>query len=210
MAAQSYPEYWVTGPIHHYIRVKGSSAIYYLGTAEVTPQTQWRQYKQTVFNDEAGKTLGGQYTYDGQAAMVSVTFSRWSRLAWEQLMLRGANRGLTYTFGQETRWSRGALVLGNMDFELWQVYENSLNPYGPNRTVVGLELGRYWPQVLLENEDQIKAGTQAETPLFVFDCQPKRIPQQSLSSVNAETNERGWMLLGLSDAWFPADVLIPQ
>lgn len=210
MAAQSYPEFWVTGPIHHYVRVKGDTDIWYLGTAEVTPQCQWKQYKQTAYNDIAGKTLGGQYTYDGQAAMVSVTFSRWSRRAWEKILLRGANRGLTFTYGAETRWSRGALMLGNMDFELWQVYENSLNPYGPNRTLYGVELGRYWPQVLLENEDQIKAGTQVETPVFVFDCQPKRVPQASLNQINAEANERGWVLVSLNDEDFPAAVLVPQ
>lgn len=209
MAINSFPAYHVTGAIHHYVRALGG-VIKYLGTAEVTPQMQLRRYYQRVANDEAGKTLPGQETRDGQAAKVAVSFSRWSKLAWGDLLLSGLAAGLDFDEGQESRWSRGALVYGQDTVELWQVYENSLNPGGPNRALFGIELGRYWPQVKVEEDNQPQAGTQVERKLLIFDCTPKRIVQASYSSVNTSLNERGFTLYRIDDAAFPADVLVPQ
>lgn len=209
MAVPTFPDYWVTGAIHHYVRVRGGN-IMYLGTAEVTPQLQVRQYSQIVHNDEAGKTLPGQKTYDGQAASIAVTFSRWSRKAWEDILLCGLQAGVDFDFGAETRWSRGGLMFGTRDYELWQVFEHATRVPLATRQLLGLELGRYWPQVTTEASDFPKEGTQAQCPLFVWDAQPRRVPQASFSSVNEAINERGWLLFRLDDAAFPAETLVPQ
>ena len=210
MPVATFPEFHVTGAIHHWVRVKGSSAYLYLGTAEVTPQLQLRRYYQDAPNDEAGKTLPGQRTRDGQAATIAVSFTRWSKNTWDALLLSGSAAGLDFDMGQESRWSRGGLVFGQDDVELWQGYENSLNPNGPNRAIYSIELGRYWPRVMIEEDNQPQAGTQVERKLLIFNCQPFRVPQSSISNVNASTNERGWVLFRLDDGAFPADVLIPQ
>lgn len=209
MAIASFPAYHVTGAIHHYVRVRGGN-ILYLGTAEVTPQLQLRRYYQRVANDEAGKTLPGQMTRDGQAATVAVSLSRFSKVAWDDILLSGLVAGLDFDMGQESRWSRGALVFGQDTIELWQVYENSLNPNGPNRAIYSIELGRYWPQIVVSEDNQPQAGTQVERKLLIFDCQPQRVQQASASTVNASINERGFVLFRVDDAAFPAEVLIPQ
>lgn len=198
MAAASFPDVHVTGPVQHYVRVPTSdNLIYFLGTAEVTPQMQRRRYYQNVMNDLAGKTLPFQKTYDGEAATVSVALTRYSKEAWAAILDAGHTRALTSGNGRETRWSRGAPVYGQLTIELWQVYDNVFNPAGAS---AGLEIGWYWPQVTLVQHDTIAAGTQAEKLLLVFDCTPEW---------NFD-GDRGWVLYENNPAYFPNDVRVPQ
>ena len=206
MAVPSFPEIHVTGPVHHYIQTIGG-AFWYLGTAEITPQMQIRRYTSKVMNDNAGKTLPIQKTYDGEAATVSVALSQFSKFAEEQLQASGIAGGVHFVAGQDTRWGRGSLVYGKSTFKLWQVYDNFFNPFG---TSTGLEIGWYWPQVELLQRDTTKAGAQGEILLCVFDCTPLRIAQASNNSVNATRNERGWMLYSQNPSFFPDDVRVPQ
>ncbi len=206
MAVPSFPQVHVTGVVHHYIKTNGDS-IYYLGTAEVTPQMQIRRYRQNVMNDRAGKTLAYQKTWDGEAAVVSVLLTNFSKFAEAAMQESGRTAGVQVQPGEETRWARGSPVYGNSTFQLWQVYDNFFNPFG---TSAGLEIGWYWPQVELLQRDTVKAGTQGEGLLCVFDCTPYLIPQASPSSVNAAANERGYMLFSQQAGFFPADVQVPQ
>lgn len=206
MAVQSYPDIHVTGAVHHYVRMRSSDSIYYLGTAEITPQMQRSKNYQRVLNDWWGKTLPAQRTYDGESAIVSTLLTRFSKSAWAAILMAGsASLVVSGGGGTETRISRGHAVFGRSDFELWQVFDFALFP-----TVAsyGLEIGWYWPQVTLENHDTVAAGTQAEKLLLVFDCQPKRIPQASFSAVTG--NECGFVLHSNAVGNFPADVLVPQ
>lgn len=214
-AVPSFPDVWVTGAVHHYVRIPGDAEPFYLGTAEVTPQVQNAKYRQPVFNDIGGKTLPFQKTYDGEASRVSVLLTRHSRTAWERALVAGANSDPVGLLGKanpvsgtEGRWSRGHLVYGQSSFELWQVFDNSLNPNFPQADF--LELGRYWPLVTLENHDLVAQGTQAEKLLMVFDCQPKWVTQASSGQVNAAANERGWVLFRFDAAAFPDSVKVPQ
>jgi hypothetical protein len=147
MAVASFPEVHITGPVHHYIQAIGGQ-IYYLGTAEVTPQIQVRRYRSNTMNDVAGKTLPLQKTWDGEAAVVSVLLTNFSKFAEQELQTSGRTNGvqLTERAGIETRWARGSAVYGKSTFKLWQVYDNFFNPFG---TSTGLEIGWYWPQVEL-------------------------------------------------------------
>lgn len=198
MATPSFPDVHVTGAVHHYIRTGGDgNPIYYLGTAEVTPQMQIRRYRQSVMNDIAGKTLPLQKTYDGDAATVSCLLTRFSKAALRVLAESGRGAGVHLSPGEESRWSRGSLVYGKSAFELWQVYDDFLNPNG---TTVGLEIGFYWPQVELLQNDKIKVGTQGEGDLCVFDCTPYWF----------QFGDRGWTLYSHDENLFPADVRVPQ
>lgn len=213
MAVASFPDVNITGPVQHFVRATGSgdTGIYFLGTAEVTPQMQRRRYRQNVMNDLAGKTLPFQKTYDGEAATVSTLLTRFSKLAWELILVAGYDAGMIPDFngapysGSETRWSRGQAVYGAMTFEVWQVYDNFFNPAGAS---ANMEIGWYWPQVELLQHDTVAAGTQAEKLLLVFDCTPKFIPQASSQTVTG--NERGWTLYTNSPADFPDAVRTPQ
>lgn len=213
MAVPSFPDVHVTGPVHHYIQTR-NGIIYYLGTAEVTPQMQVRRYTSKTMNDRAGRTLPLQKHWDGEAATVSVLLTQFSKFAEQALQESGRTAGLQLGPGEETRWARGAAVYGAATFRLWQIYDNFFNPNG---TSAGLEIGWHWPQVELLQRDTVKAGAQGEGLLLVFDCTPYLIPQASPSAVNASANERGWILYqqdstdtfgtGLA---FPADVQVPQ
>ena len=210
-AIPSFPSVNVTGVIHHWIRVTGVTGtddVYYLGTAEVTPQMQRRKYKQGVKNDIAGKTLDFQKTYDGEAATVSVMLNRFSNTAWGALLEADASAGgLIPVAGTESRWARGALEYGQLTFEVWQVYDNSLAPAGVD---VGnnLEIGWYWPQVGLLDHDTPKAGTQSENLLLVLDMTPYWIPYSDHSGTYGPAG--GWLLYSNDESYFPTEILTPQ
>ena len=98
-------------------------------------------------------------------------------------------------------------MYGQLTFELWQVFDFALNPAG---ATPGLEIGWYWPQVQLLEHNTVKAGTQGEGLLCVFDCTPQYQPQASFSTVNDANNERGWLLYSCDPIDFPDAVLTPQ
>jgi hypothetical protein len=168
--------------------------VYYLGTAEVTPQVQATRYVSPGMNDTAGKTLPMQKTNDGEDARIVSLFTRYSKPVYNLLR----TNLLMPAPGFETRWARGGLVYGQMTFELWLVFEQFFNPLG---TTAGLEPGFYFPQVELRQHNLEKGGTQVEGKLMVFDASGYWIPQASSQAVAG--NERGWVLYSQNPADFP-------
>lgn len=217
MASPSFPSVHVTGPVHHYIQTLNGTDIWYLGTAEVTPQMQLRRYTSKTMNDRAGRTLPFQKHWDGEAATVSTLLTFFSKQAQAEILRSGQAAGIQIKEGTESRWSRGAAVYGAATFKLWQVFENFDNPNGNSE---GLEIGYFWPQVELLQHDEVKVGAQGQGLLLVLDCTPYLIPQASSSSINANTNERGWILYSgtSTDTFtgnpeglaFPSGVRVPQ
>lgn len=202
----SFPDYHVTGAVHHYIRIPAYPLnIYYLGTCEVQPDLRIWEYSAEVRNDIAGRMLPGQKTDQGEKADLGMQLSRFSEIAYGWLRLpRGANNGLQVQIGWQGRFGRGSLVFGSKTFELWQVFERS--------TVAAFRgqqpLGYYWPQVELLQHMPVTLGNQEKQLMLVCEAQGQWIPQASYNSVGA--NERSWVLYRQDDAMFPAEVLIPQ
>lgn len=231
MALPSFPDIHVTGPVHHYIQIPDDPGpggahlskhhsqtkhIYYLGTAEITPQIQITRYRQTVLNDLSGKSLPIQKTLDGEAATVSVMLTRFSKIALDRLARSGMFRAIHTVPGVETKWSRGSPVFGNTSVRLWQVFENFFAP--PHLRTIGLEIGWFWPNAELFENTRVKLGTQAEVPMLVFDCYPiwiKNDPfinafsDQAVGGIAAYPQD-GWMLYSHDPAFFPEDVRAPQ
>jgi len=214
MAVPSYPSVHVTGAVHHYIQTLESSDIYYLGTAEVTPQMQVRAYSSKTMNDRAGRTLPIQKHWDGEAATVSVLLTYFSKFSEEALQRRGVAAGIQLAAGKESRWARGSAIYGKATFKLWQVYDNYFNPAG---TSEGLEIGWYWPQVELLQRDTVKCGAQGEGLLLVMDCTPQLAQFRASNTTGAlgaavgEGNHT-WTLFSQEDSLtvFPAAVRVPQ
>ena len=206
MAVPSFPSVNVTGPVHHYVRTLNSTNIYYLGTAEVTPQMRRRTYKTDVKNDIAANQLPFQRTYDGEAATLGVLLTRYAKLTEAAIDLRTNPLTLLQSArGRDSRWSRGSLIYGQWTFELWQVFENFSNPVV---ATPGLEIGWYWPQVELLDHDQEESGTRAQKLQYVFDCTPKWTGQ--LSATVVAPGEREWLLYSTDPLLFPTDVQVPQ
>lgn len=206
MAAASFPGYPVTGAVFHFIRTPGTNpTIYYLGTCEDKPEIMIHEYHRPVMNDEAGKMLPGQKTDQGQRADVGLTLTRYSEQAYFFLRtIRGEGNGLQVADGQAGRFSRGSLIFGSKTFELWQVFENSLNAtFRGNQPI-----GYYWPQAELVDHGPVRLGTQEKVLQLVLDCQPWKVPQASISAVTGF--ERSWVLYQQDDDAFPSDVLVPQ
>lgn len=204
MALPDFPDFNVTGAVHHYVRVLGGR-IRYLGTAEVTPKVHFDVKWRDAFNDMFGKELPGQRTKQGRMAVIGVLLSRYSKGAWGDILLAGETAGTQIDYGQESRFSRGALAFGNESFELWQVFENATSAAFRQ---TGMELGYYWPQVLVGGEDRDTLGTEVEKLLLVLEAYPKFLPQSNPQAVQG--NERSHLLFSFNDADFPAEVLVPQ
>jgi hypothetical protein len=204
MPTASLPRYHVTGPVHHYVRSPAyPSRIYYLGTAETTPRVELRPSYRDIMNDVAGRTLPGQRTFDGEAAMVGTVLTRFSKEAYAAIL----SAGVTLAPGQEGRYSRGSLVFGVKTFELWLSFENYWNE---TYRTAGQTPGYYFPQAMLAAHTRDTLGTEGEKLLCAFDCQPYWLPQSSLNGVSG--TERSWLLYSTDDNTvdFPADVRVPQ
>lgn len=202
MASLSLPAYHVTGAVHHFLRSPASpSNIYYLGTAETTPRVELRPAYRDIMNDIAGRTLPGQRTFDGEAAMIGTVLTRFSKEAYAWIL----QAGVTIAPGFEGRYSRGSLVFGVKTFELWLVFENYWNPLyrTPNQTP-----GYYFPQCMLAAHTRDTLGTEGEKLLLAIDAQPYWLPQQSINAVQG--NERSWLLHSTAEADFPVGVQVPQ
>lgn len=140
----------------------------------------------------------------------------------------------TIPTGQESRWSRGQYAFGNRDFELWQVFEYALFKH---TITPGLEIGWYWPQVLLNEATVVEAGTQAEKQLVVVEAHPLYIDPHFARASSLSTSlgtspgyhppnmfpqfefdpppspkqsERGWVLYSQDRRYFPPSLRIPQ
>lgn len=129
-----------------------------------------------------------------------------------------------FVAGSESRWSRGSLVFGQRDFELWQVFDFSIFPTVRSP---GLELGWYWPQVTLDVHDLVACGTQGKKLLLVFSAEPKfeqtpggggggptspsgnTVPSAVLPPTPTG-RQRGWVLWSNQADDFPAAVRVPQ
>lgn len=109
----SFPDIHTTGAVHHWVQARWMSEPYYLGTAEISPQVIMRQYYSEVMAPAAGGVLPFQREYEGQAATVSVLFTRWSKLAEFGLMVNGANTVYSTQFTQASGGSSGVLGGGN-------------------------------------------------------------------------------------------------
>lgn len=202
MAVPSFPEFHVTGPVHHYVRVPNISSIFYLGTAEVTPKVEHRPFYSDTFNDIGGTQVPMQRTEQGEMGVMGVLLNRFSKDAYDKITQVGAS---VVGRGHRGRFSRGALVFGLGSFELWQVFENATNPAFRS---TGLEMGYYWPQVDLGPHTRDRLGSDTEKLLVVFEAYPYWIPQNSPSTVSG--TERSWQLYDMNDSSFPAAVRVPQ
>lgn len=205
MATPSFPDYHVTGAVFHFIKTPNSGSIYYLGTCEDKPDIFIHEAHRPVMNDEAGHVLPGQKTDQGQRADIGLTLTKYSELAYAFLQaIRGTANGLQVAVGQAGRFSRGSTVFGSKTFELWQVFENSLNStYRRSQP-----LGYYWPQVEVVDHGPVRLGTQEKVLQLVLDAQPWKVPQASPTAVTGY--ERSWVLYQNDDEAFPAAVLVPQ
>jgi hypothetical protein len=206
----SAPAYHVTGAVHHYITVPGTaSSTYYLGTCEVQPDIRIWKLSAEAKNDIAGRILPGQKTHQGEKADIGLQLSRYSEAAYEQILLAWGNNtdgsnGLQVRAGHEGRFSRGNLVFGVRTFQMWQVFERSVDssfrgaqPYG-----------YWWPQVELIQHAPVELGNKEKQLLLVLEAQPYFVPQTSHTVIG--TYGRTWKLYSQADADFPAEVLIPQ
>lgn len=192
MAAPSFPAFWVTGPVHHFIRYAGT--LYFLGTAEVTPLVDHRIMRADTFNDIGGSMVPMQRTHQGEMCVIGTVLNRFSRVGVDVLDKVGPTLGAA---GTETRFSRGGFVFGPRSFELWLKFDNYDDPA---YRAAGLEPGLYFPQVDLTGKTRQRLGTDTEKELLTFECFPYWIPNPSQNGLQG--NARGWQLYGNTEFTF--------
>lgn len=200
MANQAYPTFHVTGAVHHYVSWTGLAAPIYLGTCESTPQLKLISTSKPVMNDITGPTLPAQKLETGEMGLIGCAFNRFSYGTRLALINRSGP-------GRRNRFDRGVLKYGRYTFEMWQVFENSLDA-SIRAIYPNLPRGFYFPQVELLSKESPRYGNQDELWVASFEAQPYYVPQSNPSVV--QTGEREFFLYGQDDSLFPAAVLVPQ
>lgn len=203
MATPSFPSFKVTGPVHHFITGPANAAgnvTYYLGTAEVQPVVNWQPQMLPFHNDAWSRSIPAQYKDDGEMATVAVTLNYFSGRALDYL---GALSG---SAGRQGRFSRGLPIFGRKSFQLWQLFENYLDPTA-RAQYPDLVIGYYWPQVRWMGLEDAP-GNQDQKKHCSWECTALRTPQASTSAVVA--GEREFLLYSTNESDFPASVRVPQ
>lgn len=207
MALRSLPAFWVTGPVHHFVRIPGDSGVRFLGTAEVTPLVDHRIMRSDTFNDIGGSMVPMQRTHQGEMVVVGTLLNRYSRITMD--LLDGIGPTITGSAGTETRFSRGGFIFGPRSFELWLKFDNYEDPA---YRAAGLNPGLYFPQVDLTGKTRQRLGTDTEKTLLTMECFPYWIPQSDYRTLSGF--ERGWQLYGDNPNTFFAgnaeNVFVPQ
>jgi len=207
MAVQSFPSFHVTGPIHHFVRPGRSSTIYYLGTAEMSPQMSHQRLKNDIFNAIGGRKVPMNRNEQGEIVSLAVLLNRYSKTAMDASRNAGlvGPDGHVLEDGWRSRWSRGSLVFGQTTLEMWQVFENY---FSTNFATPGLEIGRYYPVWDIDKMDIVEADTVDEKLLFVGTAFPLWTGQQSINTVGSL--DRSWKCFSTNPTDFPSDVRVPQ
>lgn len=214
MADLSFPAYHVTGPVHHYVRVPdpynlgSQNAIEYLGTCEVQPRVQVTYAKVPIMNDIAGRSLPAQKKDDGQSATIAALLNRFSQNTLYNL--RAAD--LVYGAGRQGRFARGLLMYGVKTFELWQVFENYLDP-DTRAQYPDLPIGYYWPQVeWVALEDVPGNSDQKIVCQWEASAEFTGLPTGVGNSPTVQSGTREWVLFSQTDnlTVFPNEVRQPQ
>ena len=158
------------GAIDHWIvfRQSGSQTAYgspaYLGTAVTAPETEGQQKYIDIFNDLGGRSVPFQLVEDGCEITVATTLNRYDNgiYATCRNMINTVNGSIA---GIDSVLTRGQLVQGQFDFQLWLVdrllYVNNVNPCG--RIMFSSELAAF---------KESTAGTRVREVGLAFRCTP--------------------------------------
>lgn len=208
--ADSAPGIKVTGPIHHFVQVvnpfisvgttttaAGAGSIFYLGTAEVQPQIKVKKVRIPVKNDIGGRLLPTQSIYQGQMGQIGVALNRFSLRALNEIKATGGYAGIYK--GVDYFNSVGALEFANTSFRLWQV-NGFYNWSTPATGAAEIPPGKYWPNVVIADEDDAKIGTIDWTKLLIF---------EAYKLLGCTTGLYSGVLYSEEVADFPSDVRTP-
>jgi hypothetical protein len=155
MPQQNLAYYYVTGPVHIYVRIPNVGAgpylapsslkgtIYFLGHTKDSPEPDFVPQKIPVISSLSGPLVPDDHVQVGGVYHVGMELARFNMQVLKKLK-QFARQGRSMTAGTESFLDRGRLVLANGDsFELW--LRNAF--YGtPNSAAYpDLDIGYYFP-----------------------------------------------------------------
>jgi hypothetical protein len=222
LQGDSYPQFHVTGPVHHFVRTgafgttgsdtsatPSSKPIWYLGTCETTPILRINRYSRPIFNDIGGRSVPMQETHDGHDADIGLLLTRFSQKAYQILQAypaTGTNTAVTdpeFQPGVETLLSRGALVYGPRTFELWQFF--SYYGSAAQQLNSNMPIGYYWPQVKLGQHALEAAGSEGEKLLLTCKGTPRWVTPAATGTTGVTGAGGRFVLYSQSPSDFPAE-----
>lgn len=160
MAQQNLAYYYVTGPVHIYVRIPNVGAgpyvapgslkgtTYFLGHTTDSPEPDFHPQKIPVISSLSGPLVPDDHIQVGGKYAVGMELARFNLTVVNKLK-QFARQGRSMVAGTESFLDRGRLVLANGDtFELW--LRNAF--YGtPNALAYpDLEIGYYFPACVVE------------------------------------------------------------
>lgn len=97
------------GPIHLFVRFRGTAAINYLGTCVAAPEPTHTKSRIPIMNDLAGRNEPFNVVKDGEHAVVSATMNRFDMGLWNTIKAldSGARASDKRVRSPAARWSWG-------------------------------------------------------------------------------------------------------
>lgn len=156
-----------TGPIHLFVRFRGASTVFYLGTCEVAPEVTADPSYLPVMNDLRGRSKPHDKIYDGESHFVFATINRFDYPIWKRCREAISHDATLAALGFDGRVENGRLVAGVGDFELILLYDH----HGTGAATVDLPQGRIYRSVVVGGYKESTQGTRVQTIAARFDCE---------------------------------------
>ena len=171
---------YVTGAAYLYVGVGASKAPVFLGTAQQKPRIRIKRNYTPVMND-----IGGEepfdWSYQGQAGMVSVVLSRWNESVYNALANEPNPLRALPLVGNDFDGDIGTLInTENVSIPLWVRY-----PYGPAQLAPKVAMvantmraGYRFLAAFLLGPDDLEPGTRPYQITLNFYCTRVYVPAQ--------------------------------
>jgi hypothetical protein len=158
------------GPQHLFVRFRGNTAVYYLGTCVASPEQEIHKDRIPIMNDISGRSNPLQIIKDGQNAIVYATMNRFDWLLLQSIRGLDATNVLPATpaagsvlAGWEGANVRGTFQIGLTDFQLivWSQYNDVPGAAGQfgGGVSVGVAPVRLYSSVDLSDMKETTQGT---------------------------------------------------
>ena len=175
--------YYVTGPVHVYVRFpkvgagpyrsvndifKSGGTPEFLGHTEKSPETDYDYKWKPVFSSWAGEIIPDDKLYQGQETKIALPLARFSNTVFFKLQAAPNHGRNGVSPGSETFLDIGKLLQRNgLGFELW--LRNGF--YGTENMAAypDIEIGRYFPCCNIVKASPVNQGRQTENAQLLIE-----------------------------------------
>lgn len=156
-----------TGAVLHFVKFRGETAWYFLGTAQVAPEVEGDPAYLPVMNDQSGVSKPFAKIFDGHDETVFTVLNRLDHVIFNRLKDAVSFDNTLANRGIDGRVEQGSLILPGTRGDFDMVFVNDF--YGTAAATADLPMGRRYYSGVLGNFRELKSATREKMVACRFD-----------------------------------------